>query len=76
MYRLARQDTGLVDLATAIAEVVAENLDTKGAVLFKGLSSVIKGNPEFSLMAAQQGQKFSYTAGFATREEFADAPGK
>ena len=65
----------LADAATEISEVVKSQLCNKGALLFKGLSGVIKDNPSFSFMAAKQGEKFSYTAGFATREEFGDAPG-
>merc|ERR1712142_473188 len=75
LFRLMRQDLHLSDLAIAIAEVVESHLSCKGAVLFKGLSEIIKDNPDFSAMAAKQGEKFSYTAGFATREEFGDAPG-
>ena len=75
LFRLVRQDLHLSDLAIAIAEVVESHLSCKGAVLFKGLSEIIKDNPDFSIMASEQGEKFSYTAGFATREEFGDAPG-
>jgi len=77
LFRLSQgQDwLTLADVASEISEVVRSHLSNKGALLFKGLSGVIKDNPDFSAMAAKQGEKFSYTAGFATREEFGDAPG-
>jgi len=75
LFRMINQDKPLEYVSKEISEVVKSHLDTKGAILFKGLSQVISSNPDFSQMAEQQGEKFSYTAGFASREEFGDAPG-
>lgn len=75
VFRMISQDKSLEEVSKDISEVVNSNLDRKGAILFKGLSSTISTNPQFSQMAEHLGEKFSYTAGFATREEFGDAPG-
>ena len=47
----------------------------KGALLFRGLGRLVSSNEEFSKLAAVLGTRFSYTAGFASREEQAGAPG-
>ena len=76
VFRLTNENENIKDLSINISEIVKNNIEEKGAVLFKGLSSAIYSNQKFSEMVEQLGEKFSYTAGFATREEFGDAPGK
>ena len=74
VFRLT-EDDNIADVSTNIYETVQNNIDRKGAIIFKGLSGVISNNQEFGKMVEKLGDKFSYTAGFATREEFGDAPG-
>ena len=50
-------------------------LAEKGALLFRGLGRLVGNNQQFSKLAAALGTRFSYTAGFASREEQAGAPG-
>ena len=61
-YRLAGGEAG-------------HRLAEKGALLFRGLGRLVSSNEEFSKLAAALGTRFSYTAGFASREEQAGAPG-
>ena len=51
-------------------------LRNKGAVLVRGLDKVITTNKELSQMVKLMGEKFTYTAGMATRKEYEDAPGE
>jgi len=75
LYRMVDQNKSVDELSQNILDIVKNNIDSKGAIMFRGLSKVISSNVQFSKMVEQLGEKFSYTAGFATREEFNDAPG-
>eukprot|EP00092_Neocalanus_flemingeri_P035910 GFUD01039099.1.p1 GENE.GFUD01039099.1~~GFUD01039099.1.p1 ORF type:complete len:365 (-),score=111.07 GFUD01039099.1:45-1139(-) len=75
VFTLTNEKEDFKDLSSNISEIIKGNIDRKGAILFKGLSKFICDNQQFSKVADQLGDKFSYTAGFATREEFGDAPG-
>ena len=75
MYRMIQKPRSMDELSKDLSKVLDDNLDVKGAILIKGLSKIIHSNSDFSHLADNLGEKFAYTAGFATREEFKDAPG-
>ena len=45
-------------------------------MLVRGLDKVITTNKELSQLVELMGEKFTYTAGMATRKEYEDAPGE
>ena len=59
-----------------IADVVNSTLSSKGAVLIRGLASLLPSNREFGRLAGCLGESFGYSGGFATREEDPEAPGE
>ena len=66
-------DTSLERLGDDVRVVMDSD---KGAVLIRGLETFIRGdNAIFGKLVDLLGSKFSYTAGFATRKEYDNAPG-
>ena len=74
LYTLTRS-TSVEQLGLSLRILVDTSLRDKGAMLVRGLDKVITGNRELSQLAELMGEKFTYTAGMATRKEFEDAPG-
>ena len=69
------QNLSLETIGSSIRDLVDKSLAKKGAVLVRGLNYAITNNNEFSKLVDFIGSKFSYTAGFATRNELPNAPG-
>ena len=69
------QNLSLEIIGSSIRDLVDKSLAKKGAVLVRGLNYAITNNNEFSKLVDFIGSKFSYTAGFATRNELPNAPG-
>jgi len=65
----------IANLGVNIRDIIDNRLITKGAVLVRGLDSVIKDASTFSSLVDHLGNRFSYTAGFASRKELDNAPG-
>ena len=72
-YQLQTQET-LATVGENIKSIVSE-VNPRGATLFRGLDQIIEDNSSFGKLVDMIGDKFSYTAGMATRREFDDAPG-
>ena len=72
-YQL-QSSTTISELGVKIRNVL-HNEDSSGALLVRGLNKVIEDNTSFGKLVDFIGEKFSYTAGFATRKEFDNAPG-
>ena len=69
------QNGTLETIGSSLKELVDNSLYTKGALLVRGLDHVVEDNSKFSKLVDFIGSKFSYTAGFATRNELPNAPG-
>ena len=72
---LLHQETDVESLGSSIRDLVRAHLRDTGALLVRGLDTLITTNRAFSRMVDRLGDRFAYTAGFATRKEFEDAPG-
>ena len=72
---LLHQETDVESLGSSIRDLVQAHLRDTGALLVRGLDTLITTNRAFSRMVDSLGDRFAYTAGFATRKEFEDAPG-
>ena len=73
---LLHQETDVESLGSSIRDLVRAQLQDTGAVLVRGLDTVITTNAAFSRLVDRLGDRFAYTAGFATRKELEDAPGE
>ena len=73
---LLHQETDIESLGSSIRDLVRAQLQDTGAVLVRGLHTVITTNAAFSRLVDRLGDRFAYTAGFATRKELEDAPGE
>ena len=72
-YQLQTQET-LATVGENIKSIVSK-VNPRGATLFRGLDQIVEDNSSFGELVDMIGDKFAYTAGMATRREFADAPG-
>jgi len=67
--------SSIAHLGAEIRDILENQLMTRGAVLVRGLNRVIKDPSMFSSLVEKLGNRFSYTAGFASRKELDNAKG-